>query len=96
MNIKWICPHCGDEQTEEKPKTYCLNCHKGKYQEWHQCECGLPAGMDCPAEKIPAGLSRCLRKECSHPAYGLLWQTRGGHRQSVPADRISRLQIYER
>jgi 5-methylcytosine-specific restriction endonuclease McrA len=34
MNIKWICPHCGDEQTEEKPKTYCLNCHKGKYQEW--------------------------------------------------------------
>lgn len=40
MNIKWICPHCGDEQREEKPKTYCLNCHKGKYQEWHQCECG--------------------------------------------------------
>lgn len=40
MNIKWICPHCGDEQTEEKPKTYCLNCHKGRYQEWHQCECG--------------------------------------------------------
>lgn len=40
MNIKWICPHCGDEQSEEKPKTYCLNCHKGRYQEWHQCECG--------------------------------------------------------
>lgn len=40
MNIKWICPHCGDEQTKEKPKTYCLNCHKGRYQEWHQCECG--------------------------------------------------------
>ena len=39
MNIKWICPHCGDEQTEEKPKTYCLNCRKGRYQEWHQCEC---------------------------------------------------------
>ena len=40
MNIKWICPYCGDEQTKEKPKTYCLNCHKGRYQEWHQCECG--------------------------------------------------------
>ena len=40
MDIKWICPYCGDEQTKEKPKTYCLNCHKGRYQEWHQCECG--------------------------------------------------------
>lgn len=40
MNIKWICPHCGDEQTREKPKTYCVNCHKGRHQEWHQCECG--------------------------------------------------------